>query len=96
MSLPKFLAPYLASYDLEKLNIEDDGVKKEIISQILNLGSTETVNWVFNQYNINDIKNALINPSRGSWYEESLNYWQKVLDVNSDLLLYKNALLRNS
>lgn len=95
MSIPKFLAPYLASYDLSKLDPDSDGVKKEIISQILNTGSFETIYWLFQKYTINDIKNVLIQPNRGSWTEKSLNYWQKILNVKSSNFLYKNALLTN-
>lgn len=95
MSIPKFLQPYLASYDLKKLNENSDGVKKEIISQILNLGSSEAVNWVFQRYSIDDIKKVLSKPSRGSWHEESLNYWQNILGVTSVFSQNKNALLTN-
>lgn len=95
MSLPKFLAPYLASYDLNKLDPNSNGVKKEVISQILNTGSFSAVFWLFQKYTINDIKDALTQPDRGSWTEKSLNYWQKILNAKSSNLLYKNALLTN-
>jgi len=94
MSLPKFLQPYLASYDLKKLDSDSDGVKKEIVSQILNLGDKRSVGWLFSNYSGDDIKNILKSPSRGSWYEESLNYWQKILGVNANGQ-NKNALFRN-
>lgn len=95
MSIPSYLAPYLASYDLTKLDSNSKGVKKEIISQILNIGSFRAVFWLFQRYTTNDIKRALAQPDRGSWTEKSLNYWQKILNVKSPNFLYKNALLTN-
>lgn len=95
MSLPIFLQPYLASYDLNKLDGNSTGVKNEIISQILNLGNKKSVRWIFQNYDIKDIKKVLTKPNRGSWYEESLNYWQKILGVASTVSQNKNALFTN-
>ena len=50
MFLPKFLQPYLASYDLSQISKSDKEMKKEIITQILNLGDKQAIKWVFENY----------------------------------------------
>ncbi|MEK7168730.1 MAG: hypothetical protein AAB778_01845 [Patescibacteria group bacterium] len=96
MKLPKFLQPYLASYDLDKLDGRSEGVKKEVISEVLNSGSTESVSWIFNNYSVSEIKKVLLNPIRGSWLPTSLNYWQKIFDIYKPNFSKQNALLRYS
>lgn len=93
MSIPKFLAPYLASYDLDKLNTNSNGVKREIISEILNLGSSPAIKWLFQQYKTDEIRAVLVNPNRGSWNIESLNYWQKIFSINISSNKIKRAII---
>ena len=81
MSLPKFLQPYLASYNLEKLDENDPGVSNEVITQVLNLGDDRAVRWIFKNYTLKEIRNTVEKPQRGVWFEESLNYWSKVLKI---------------
>lgn len=81
MALPKFLQPYLPSYDVTKLEKGDRGVSGEIITQVLNLGDDKAVAWVFDNYTLNEIKNVVKNPQRGVWNEESLNYWKNILEI---------------
>lgn len=95
MKVVKFLQPYLASYDLSKLNVDSDGVRKEIITQVLNLGDKRAVEWVFQKYDMDQIKKVLASPNRGLWFKESLNFWQKILDVKAMISHNKNALLTN-
>lgn len=92
MALPKFLQPYLPSYNIARLNKDDPGVPNEIITQVLNLGDEKAVAWIFDNYTINEIRNTVRNPQRGVWNEESLNYWKRILKIDkvSD---YNNALL---
>ncbi|MDP3994351.1 MAG: hypothetical protein Q8P91_00780 [bacterium] len=94
MKLPNFLQPYLASYDIKKLDGKAVGVKKEVISQVLNLGDKKSVKWIFNNYKREDIRKVVSNPNRGSWFAESLNYWRMVLGMRSGSL-DENALYKN-
>ncbi|KKR63681.1 hypothetical protein A2210_00480 [Candidatus Woesebacteria bacterium RIFOXYA1_FULL_40_18] len=81
MALPKFLQPYLPSYDVTKLDKDAPSVSREIITQVLNLGDDRAVRWVFDNYTLDKIRNAVKNPQRGVWNEESLNYWSQVLKI---------------
>lgn len=82
MSVPKFLQPYLASYDLSKLDKNSPAVAKEVITQVLNEGDERSVNWVFDNYTLAQIRDAVSRPQRGVWFEESLNYWSRILKIN--------------
>lgn len=79
MSIPKFLQPYLASYNLRQLNIKKD--KRTIITQILNKGNSKAVKWLFENYSLSEIKEVVKNPARGMWFEQSLSYWQRIFNL---------------
>jgi hypothetical protein len=82
MTLPKFLQPYLASYDLSKLDKNSAQVAKEVISQILNEGNEKAVKWVFENYTLDRIRETIKHPQRGVWFEESLKYWSRILKID--------------
>lgn len=81
MALPRFLQPYLASYDLKKINKNAPEVRRELINQILNSGDDRATNWLFKSYSQKTIKSALRQPIRGTWFKDSLNYWVKILGI---------------
>lgn len=82
--LPAFLQPFLWSYDLDRLDRDRD--KKRIITQILNYGTKEATNWLFSEYSVEEIQEALRDPLAGEWNKRSLNYWSLVLKVESGSL----------
>ncbi len=92
MPLPKFLQPYLASYDVNKLDKNDASVAREVITQVLNTGDDKAVKWLFESYTLEQIRKMVKNPQRGVWFEESLNYWSKVLKVDIEPHLYRKAM----
>lgn len=92
MALPKFLQPYLPSYDVTKFDKDAPGVFNEIVTQVLNLGDDKAVAWIFDNYTLGEIKNVVKNPQRGVWNEESLNYWKKILKI-SKVSDYEKAIL---
>jgi len=93
MALPRFLQPYLASYDLKKLDGNHPFVRREIISQVLNLGDDRAVRWLFGNYTSEQIEEAVRNPGKGSWFGDSLRYWSKILEVDVPVGLYQRALV---
>ncbi len=82
--LKKF-KPFLWSYDLEKMDIERD--KRRIISNVLNLGTKEATDLLFEIYDENDIKEAVENPKPGEWSKKSLNYWSIIFDLKTKHVL---------
>jgi hypothetical protein len=91
MTLPKFLQPCLASYDLSQLDIEGD--KDIIITEILNKGDYEDLEWLTKNYSYKEIKEVIAKPMRGMWMEGVLDYWLEILDLNIPKGAYKQALL---
>jgi len=91
MAIPKFLQPYLWSYDLSQMNTKED--KVIIITQVLNFGDKRAIKWLFKTYTIPEIKSVLKKPQRGLWLEKSINYWTKILNVTPDPWFYKFCIL---
>ena len=92
MPVPSFLQPYLASYDLTKIDGKDPSVALEIITSVLNLGDTKAVSWLFDNYTLEAIRTIVKNPKRGVWNEESLNYWKEILKIDQ-IPSYSSAIL---
>ncbi|MBD3300523.1 MAG: hypothetical protein GF347_04175 [Candidatus Moranbacteria bacterium] len=83
--LPNFIKPFLWSYDFSKIDLEKD--KKVIILNILNLGSKQAINWLFDNYSRSEILEVINRSYSGEWNKKSLNYWSIVLDFNKDAIL---------
>ncbi len=93
MSLPKFLEPYLPSYDISKMDLKDPSDKKLIIEAILNQGGTKEIKWLFKTYSLREIKNVLKNPRRGCWDARVLNFWTKFFKIKLHPVVYEMAIL---
>jgi len=94
MALPKFLQPYLASYDLAKLDKNTQAVRQELITQILNSGDDKAVRWLFKTYSQKTIKNAISHPKRGTWFKNSLSYWQRMLGIKTSFHITQKAIFK--
>jgi uncharacterized protein with GYD domain len=92
MPLPKFLEPFLPSYDISKMDLKDPYDKKLIIEAVLNQGTMKEIKWLFKTYSVREIKNVLKNPRRGSWDARVLNYWTKILDIKIPKIIYDVAI----
>ena len=77
--IPKFVQPFLWSYDIKELDLAAD--KKRIITNVLNLGTKEATDWLFKVYSKADIKACLIHPLPGEWNNKSIVFWSLLLDV---------------
>jgi len=93
MSLPKFLEPFLPSYDISKMDLKDPYDKKLIIEAILNQGTMKEIKWLFKTYSLRQIKNVVKNPARGCWDERALNYWTKIFDIKIPKIIYEVAIM---
>lgn len=77
--IPKFVQPFLWSYDINLLDLARD--KRRIITNVLNLGTKEATDWLFETYTKEDIKDCLINPLPGEWNNKSIAFWSLLMDV---------------
>ncbi len=76
MVVPKSVAAALWSYDVTKMDTERDKVR--IITNVLNYGTFEAVEWVRNYYAPKEITMIVANPRRGEWTPKSLNLWKHI------------------
>jgi len=81
--LPKYIRPFLWSYDADRLDKKKD--KKIIITNILNFGSQRAAIWLFKTYPENEIRNFVVHPAPGEWSNKSLNYWSLIFGVKPEV-----------
>jgi len=91
MALPKFLQPYLASYDLIALDKIKD--KRLIITEILNKGDDRAIRWMGKNYTLQDIKDVVSFPTRGMWTKISLSYWTRICDIKLNEKVFDQAII---
>jgi len=77
--IPKFVQPFLWSYDISALDLARD--KRRIITNVLNFGTKEATDWLFEIYTKEDIKDCLINPLPGEWNNKSIAFWSLLMDI---------------
>jgi hypothetical protein len=77
--IPQFIKPFLWSYDTNALDLVRD--KRRIITNILNLGTSQATDWLFGVYTKDDIKSCIVNPLPGEWNKKSFNFWSLIFDV---------------
>lgn len=77
--IPKFVQPFLWSYDIKELDLLRD--KKRIITNVLNLGTKEATDWLFKTYTRGDIKDCLLHPLSGEWNNKSIAFWSFLMDI---------------
>ena len=94
--VPDFLQPYLASYDLSKLELSDPDVGQEIITGVLNKGDGKALEWLTENYSKKDVKEAVSAPTKGMWLNTNLDYWLKVFGTKISKTDYKNAVINFS
>jgi hypothetical protein len=82
-NIPQFVAPFLWSYDVSRLDLARD--KKRIILNVLNLGTKEATDWLFSVYPKDEIRNVVAESLYGEWNKKSLYYWRFVLGITSSL-----------
>lgn len=93
MPLPKFLEPFLPSYNISKMDLKNQYDKKLIIEAILNQGTTKEIKWLFRTYSWREIKNVVKNPARGCWDARVLNFWTKIFNIKLDPIIYEMAMI---
>jgi hypothetical protein len=90
--LPKFLQPFLWSYNLNSFDLNNSSHRKLIIRHILNYGNERAVKWLLKNFSLEEIKKVLKTPVRGFWRPLSLNYWLKITGVNLRKDIYEKAI----
>lgn len=90
MRLPKYLQHCFWSYDLSDFDLKRD--LELIISQILNYGDWQDIQWLFRTYPERNIKQILRHPRRGIWWPRVLNFWLTMFKLRIPTDTYKLAI----
>lgn len=77
--IPLFLQPFLWSYNLSQLDLKKH--KNIIIKNILDLGNSQAIEWLKQQYNKDEIKTAIKASNFSDWSKKSINLWELIYDV---------------
>lgn len=91
MIIPNFLKPYLASYNLNQLDLVDD--RELIITEVLNKGDDKALRWLTKNYSKQDIKKTVASPIRGYWMRSVLQYWLNIFEINLSKSKFKKAII---
>ena len=78
--IPQNITPCLWSYNIDNIDLRED--KEIIITQVLNYGDAERIKWLYSVYNDEDIKEVVIHPRRGLWFDRVLNFWELMLNIH--------------
>ena len=77
--LPKFLRPFLWSYDLSQMDLKKD--KKIIIKNILDYGDKQATDWLKKVYSSKEIKEVIRQTYASEWSRKSINFWSLIYEV---------------
>lgn len=78
--IPQFIAPYLWSYNLSKIDVQKH--KNIIIKNILNYGDTASTNWLKETYSDQEIRDTISRSTRTEWSKKSINLWSLIYNVS--------------
>ena len=90
--IPKKMKWLFWSYDISSLDLKKD--KHYIITQTLNYGVWEDVQWLFGVYIEKEIIKVIKTPGRGLWFEKVLNFWITIFNICLPKDVYNKALFR--
>ena len=77
-NLPQSVKATLWSYDTSAMDITAH--KERIITNVLNFGTQEALDWLFATYPRDDIEHVASHPRPGEWNKKSLHFWSVVFD----------------
>ena len=90
--IPDYVLRCLWSYDMSELDF--DRHKNLIITQVLNYGDWQGVEWLYKNYSEDDLEQVVKKPRRGLWFKRTLNFWLTVLQIDLSPKEFDNATFR--
>jgi len=86
------ITPCLWSYNIDNIDLRED--KEIIITQVLNYGDAERIKWLYSVYTEEDIREVVLSPRRGRWFEKVLNFWEIILKTKIPKKKKEKAIFR--
>jgi len=90
--MPDYILRCLWSYDISELDFGRH--KNLIITQVLNYGDWQGVEWLYKNYSEDDLEQVVKKPRRGLWFKRTLNFWLTVLQIDLSPQEFDNATFR--
>ncbi len=81
MKLPQAVKVCLWSYDTNKIDFSIPGHRYITIMNILNRGTMEAVEWMWQNFSEKEIKEIIKKSSESEWSRKSLSFWSQIYDV---------------
>ncbi|MFH1452553.1 MAG: hypothetical protein ABIH00_01070 [Armatimonadota bacterium] len=81
--LPDFLKKYFWEVEFDKIELQKSRVY--ILRRLLEYGDEEAVNWMWENFELSEIKNAVSN-FRG-YSKKSANFWSIILNIPREEVL---------
>jgi hypothetical protein len=78
--IPQPVATALWSYDVSAMDLVRDKVR--IITNVLNYGTAEAIDWLFATYPREEIIEVAKHPRPGEWNKKSINFWSVVFGIS--------------
>lgn len=80
--LPESVKMCLWSYDTDKIDLSISDHRILIIKNILNIGTTSAVTWLFDNFTKEEISSVIHNSNVSEWNKKSLSLWSLVFNIN--------------
>jgi len=90
MKLPLGVRACLWSYRPSIVDVRRD--RALIITQVLNYGRWDDVQWLLQTYTRGEISKVLCRPARGSWLPDVLHFWTLLWKIRLPRKVYRQAL----
>ena len=86
-TLPQSVKVCLWSYDTDKIDLSNADDRYRIVMNVLNRGTMEAVQWLWNNFNEKEIADIIQQSCASEWNKQSLKFWS---------LIYKTSPLKVS
>lgn len=80
--VPQSVKTCLWSYDTDKIDLSSTDHRLLIIKNILNIGTSSAVSWLFENFTKDEISTVIHNSNVSEWNKKSLSLWSLVFDIN--------------
>ena len=84
--LPQSVKATLWSYDTDRIDFSDQGQRRVIIENVLNMGSMKAVTWLLAHVSKKEIADTIEKSMVSQWDKKSLNLWSLVFNTRPSRL----------
>ncbi len=79
--LPQSVKSCLWSYDVDKMDFNVSDNRTILIHNILNMGASDAISWLFENFNKEEISDVIKNTNSSDWSKKSLSLWSLIFNT---------------